>query len=158
MSAISAAMAARSNSAAGAGPTVSSGHLLAASQSPSSAPSPSGSAPYGHAPPPKQPQRLQKRQHGQQWKKKQKGKPLFNRRPQQMELRRHWWRQWWAWPWQRYKCSTTCISAPRRAWSGWQSRPGSAPALGWPGRRRLPSRVSEPWGGLKNLGPSPPPS
>ena len=50
MSAISAAMAARSHSAAGAGRTVYSGSLLAASQFPSSAPSPSGSAPL-RAPP-----------------------------------------------------------------------------------------------------------
>ena len=52
MSAISAAMAARSNCAAGAGPTISSGHLLAASQSPSSSPSPSGSAPLWAPPAP----------------------------------------------------------------------------------------------------------
>ena len=45
MSAISTAMAACSNSDAAAGPIVSSGRLLAASQSPSLAPLPSGSAP-----------------------------------------------------------------------------------------------------------------
>ena len=53
MSAISVAMAARSNSAAGAGPTISSGRLLATSQSPSSSPSPSGSAPLWAPPAPK---------------------------------------------------------------------------------------------------------
>ena len=52
MSAISAAMAQRSNSAAGAGPTISSGRLLAASQSPSTSPSPSSLAPLWAPPAP----------------------------------------------------------------------------------------------------------
>ena len=52
MSPISATMAARSNTAAGAGPTISSGRLLATSQSPSSASSPLGSAPLWAPPAP----------------------------------------------------------------------------------------------------------
>ena len=52
MSAICAAMAARSNSAAGTGPTITSGRLLAASQSPSSSRSPSGSPPLWAPPAP----------------------------------------------------------------------------------------------------------
>ena len=34
--------------------------------------------------------------------------------------------------------------------------PGSTPALAWTSRPRLPSPVSEPRGGMKNLGTSPP--
>ena len=94
MSVISAAMAARSNFASGDRPTISSGRLLAASQSPFSAPSPSGSAPLCPPPPlphPKQHQKLQQRQHGKQQKKEQQEKPLFNRRPRQkkQELQKH---------------------------------------------------------------------
>ena len=113
--------------------------------------------PMGTPPSPKQHQRLQQRPPGQQRKKKQQEKPLLHMRPRQkkQEHEKHWWR---AWPWQRCKCNTTCISAPRRVETRWQSRPSSAPALGWPGTPRLPSPVSEPWGGLKILGSSPPPS
>ena len=111
--------------------------------------------PMGTPRPPSSTRGCSRGKHGRKRKKKQQEKPLLHRRPQQkkQELQQHWWQQRRAWPWQRCKCT----SAPRRAETAWPSRPGSTPALGWSGRPRLPSVVSEPWGGLKNLGSSPPP-